>query len=129
MTDHNIYLVTENNQLYAFDGATEQVVTCTNPFSCSNYKTIFNGEAPRGYALLRCENNNIYSEDGEILYSFPQDEIITLALDGIIKTSKGLYSVSYSERYEQEFADSEWILKRNVYVGSIESLPKLRFYW
>jgi hypothetical protein len=74
-----------------------------------------------GTANFKTENNNILSiEEGELLYSFPKGENILLALDdGIIKTTNGFYIANYRQWYEQEFADSEKKLKKEVTVHKI----------
>lgn len=142
-TDNNrasayTYLVTVDDQLYWFNGKTEKLEK-RKPFDIpynKNYKYIFNAAPINQFKknvyidenrYLKCEKNNVISPDGEILYSFPQDETITLALDGIIKTTKGYYTVHYSESYEKEFADSENILKKELKIKYVEHSASYKF--
>ena len=141
--DHNTpsaytYLVTVDDQLYWFNGKTEKLEKrkpSSIPYN-KNYKYIFNAAPINQFKknvyihenrYLKCEKNNVISPDGEILYSFPQDETITLALDGIIKTTKGYYTVHYSESYEKEFADSENILKKELKIKYVEHSASYKF--
>ena len=126
-----IIIVTVDNKVFIYSDSSDRLfspnetkdtdfsnfVSYSNKYNIGEYKTIFDMENTTGSANFKTENNNILSVDGELLYTFPKGENILLALDGgIIKTTKGFYIASYRQWYEQEFADSDKKLKKEVTV-------------